>query len=168
MAVETHSGAGDQRFAVPDAGPIHRMARGKIIATVQDYVGAFDRLIQGITFKSCGDGLNQRFSIETRERFARGIDLGCPNAAGRMQDLALQVGEIDRVAVRKHEGPDARRCQVHRSGRAQPASTDHQRAGIQQALLTLHAEFGQQNVPRIAQQLRVVHICMRGTAMRAR
>jgi hypothetical protein len=65
-----------------------------------------------------------------------------------VRDLPLQVGEVHGVVVDDRDAADARGAQVQRHGRAEPAGADHQRVGRKQPLLTLHADFIEQDVPR--------------------
>ena len=74
-----------------------------------------------------------------------------------MQDLALQIGEIDGIAIGERDVPGAPRGEVHGRRRAQAAGADHQCMCGQQPFLALDAELGQQDMPAIAQQLVVVH-----------
>ncbi len=67
-----------------------------------------------------------------------------------MQDLALQVAEIHHVVIGDPQGADARRSQIERRRRTQPARTDQQHARRLQALLASQANFRQAQVPRIA------------------
>ena len=74
-----------------------------------------------------------------------------------MHDLALQIGQIDAVAIADRQRADARGGKVQRRRRTQPAGADHQYMRIEQALLAFDADFRQQDVPAVAQQLFVVH-----------
>ena len=73
-----------------------------------------------------------------------------------MQHLPLQVGQVDPIAVDQCQGADAGGRQVQRGRRAKPSGTDDQHVRAAQPLLALDAEFVQQDMPRVAQQLFVV------------
>jgi len=59
--------------------------------------------------------------------------------------------------VDQGDAAHARGRQVQGRGRAQPASTDDQHVGVQQGLLAFDADFVEQDVARVAQELVVVH-----------
>ena len=74
-----------------------------------------------------------------------------------MRDLALQVGQVHRVVVHQRDTAHAGRAQVQRHRRAQAARADHQGMRGEQTFLAFDADFLEQDVARIAQQLVVVH-----------
>ena len=67
-----------------------------------------------------------------------------------MNDLPLQIAEIHRVELDHADGADARRSQVQRNGRAESARTDEQHFRCLEPFLTLHADFRENQVARIA------------------
>jgi hypothetical protein len=54
------------------------------------------------------------------------LGLGLADARAVVRDLALQVGEVDRVVVDQRDAADAGRAQVQRHRRAQAAGADDQ------------------------------------------
>ena len=81
-----------------------------------------------------------------------------PTGRCAVQDLPLQVGEVDRVAVGEQDPADAGRGEIERRRRAEAAGADHQRVRAEQALLPLDADLVEQDVAAVAQQLVVVHV----------
>src|SRR5690606_40634531 len=79
-----------------------------------------------------------------------------------MEYLTLQIAQLDLVVVGQHEMAHTRRCQVIGGGRTQAAGAHDQHPGGQQALLPFYAEFVQQNMPCIPEQLPIIH-CESGT-----
>ena len=67
-----------------------------------------------------------------------------------MDDLALQVGQVDLVVVDDPQRPHARRSQIQRGRAAQAAGPEQQHLGVEQLLLALGADLGQQQVARVA------------------
>ena len=63
-----------------------------------------------------------------------------------MDDLALEVRVVDDVGVDDPERPDARRGEIERRGRAEAAGADQEDARVEQALLALLADLGDQQV----------------------
>jgi hypothetical protein len=76
------------------------------------------------------------FRIDGVQRLSAGFSLGHADASLRVQDLALQVGEIDGVVIDQRDLADAGRCQVECCRRTEAAGTDDQGMGIQDACLT--------------------------------
>ena len=74
-----------------------------------------------------------------------------------MEDLPLQVGCIDAIAIGQHQRADAGRSQVQRRRRTESAGADHQRPRGEQSLLSGDVDFRQQDVAAVAEELRVVH-----------
>jgi hypothetical protein len=74
-----------------------------------------------------------------------------------MHDLALQVGEIDAVAVADGDAPDAARCEIEKGRGAEPARAEDERVRREEALLRLLAELVQQQMPAISKALAIVH-----------
>ena len=81
-------------------------------------------------------------------------DLRLAEPLGRVDDLALEVRVVDDVGVDDPERPDAGGGEVERRGRAEPAGADQQDARVEQFLLPLLADLGDQEVPRVALALR--------------
>jgi hypothetical protein len=90
------------------------------------------------------------------QRAARGVDLHCADGIGAIQDLALQVGEVDLVAVGQRELADAGGGEVEGGGAAEAAGADDQRVGGSQLLLPLDPDFGKEDVTAVAEELLVV------------
>ena len=80
--------------------------------------------------------------IQSLERALRGLDLGLSEPVGRVDDLALQVRLVDDVGVDDPERADAGRGEVERRRRSQAAGTDEKDARVEQALLPLLADLG--------------------------
>ena len=57
---------------------------------------------------------------------------GVPIAVGRVDDLALQVGEVDVVVVDDAERADAGRGEVQRGRRAQAAGAEQEHLAVEQ------------------------------------
>ena len=67
-----------------------------------------------------------------------------------MDDLALQVRLVDDVGVDDPESADARRGEVEGRGRAEATGPDEEHARVQEALLALLADLGDQEVAAVA------------------
>ena len=90
-------------------------------------------------------------------RIRRRGHLRLAHACRGVRDLALQVGQVHRIVVYQRETPHACSAEQQRHGGAQPPRADHQGVGCQDALLSFDADFIEQDVARVAQQLVIVH-----------
>ena len=88
--------------------------------------------------------------VERGDRLLGRVDLGHPDPLGGVDHLALEVGQVDLVVVDDAERPDARGGQVQRGRRAQPAGAQQQHLGVEQLLLALGPDLGQQQVAPVA------------------
>lgn len=111
-----------------------------------------------------GDQLN--LGIDCRQALDRRIDLAHADAVGVVNDLALQIGQVDRIEVRQMQLADTRRCQIQRYRRTQTTKTDNQHATVFQAQLTVDVDVVQQNLPAVAQQFLIIQHGRRPRLMR--
>ncbi len=74
-----------------------------------------------------------------------------------MDDLALQIGKFNGIAVRNNNSADTSRCEVLKTRCAQPPRANHEHRCCEQALLPLDAEFVEEQMPSVAEELLVVH-----------
>ena len=98
--------------------------------------------------------LDRHLGIDRGERQARALDLGGADACGRVDDLALQIREIDRVVVDDAERADPGRGKIEQERRAEPARADHQHARRHQPRLPLLADLVENQVAGVALELR--------------
>ena len=70
-----------------------------------------------------------------------------------MQDLSLQVGAIDDVAIDDRKRPDTGRRQVIRRGRTESTRSDQEHFGVEQFLLTLDADLRDEEMTAVALEL---------------
>ena len=141
------------------------VVRGKVTpnANVAERVDKHGTVIAGeandqvLTGQPALDRFDAGLRIEPVQGRPRRGHLGQAHHVRRMQYLTLQVGEVDGVVIGDRDRAHARRGEIHGGRRAQPARADDQRPRIEQGLLTLDIDFGQQDVPAVAQELVVVH-----------
>ena len=71
---------------------------------------------------------------------------GTPTRLGRVDHLALEVREVDDVVVDDAERADAGGREVERGRRAEAAGAEQQDLRVEQLLLALGADLGEQQV----------------------
>ena len=70
-----------------------------------------------------------------------------------VDDLALQVGQRNRIVIDDAEGARTGSGQIKQRRRAKPAGTDYENAGLTQAHLTGTADLRQHDVARVTLKL---------------
>ena len=88
--------------------------------------------------------------VERVDRLLGGVDLRDADPLAGVDHLALQVREVDVVVVDDPERADAGGGEVQRGRRAEPAGAEQQHLRVEQLLLALDADLGQQQVARVA------------------
>ena len=157
LSVEARGGTGDQRFFQLRADAVDCVARGEIVAAIEYHVGAGGQLQQAGFVRAFAQRDDAGFGVDCRQRVARGFSFGFSDRGGVVQKLALQIGEIDGIAVAYRQRPHAAGGEEQRRRTAQAARADNQRVSAQPFLLSFDADFGQQDVAAIAEELLVVH-----------
>ena len=90
-------------------------------------------------------------------RFAAASTFGVADVGHREQQLALQVGEVDRVRIHERDRAHAGRGEELRDRVAEPARADDERVRRGEALLRVGTELVEQEVAAVAEELLVVH-----------
>jgi len=67
-----------------------------------------------------------------------------------VEDLALEIGEIDGIAIHQPHASDARGGEVKGDGRAEAAGADAEHAGSLEPFLSFERHFGHDEMARIA------------------
>src|SRR5260221_12444387 len=157
LAVEADAGPGYQGLASGDACPVQRMTRREVVRAIEDYVGGPHQGREPFGAGALFEGLDTNVGIEPRRGRGRGRALGLAERIEPVDHLALQVGEVDLVAVTYDNVADAARSEVEKRGGAESAGADHQGRGSGEALLRLLAELVQQQVAAVGKALAIVH-----------
>lgn len=99
LSVESDRGPGYQRFCAANAGSIDRVARCKVVAAVQDDRCGSDFSIEPLAVQT----RLQRDHIDVRIDQVKGIaarfDLRSPDRRGVVENLSLQVGQVNGIAI---------------------------------------------------------------------
>ena len=88
--------------------------------------------------------------VERLDRTLGRVDLRYADARRRVDDLALEVRDVDHVVVDDAERADARRREVERGRRAEPAGAEQQHLRVEQLALAVLADLRQEEVARVA------------------
>src|SRR5713226_2266485 len=153
LPLEGRQRRSDQGAPLGEADIVEEITRRKIVAAVSDEVVALDqrgrvRLVEALRMR-----LDPHLGIDGGDRGARALDLGGAYARGRMNDLALQVREVDRVVIDDAERADAGGGEVEQHRRAQPAGADDEHARGHELGLPLLADFVEDEVAGVALEL---------------
>ena len=96
-----------------------------------------------------GDNFHVR--VDFGNCLARRVELRAADVARPVDNLPLEIGEVHHVEIHDTELADARRRQIQSQWRAQPPGTDGQHLCLLQFQLPVHADFGHDEVPAVAQ-----------------
>ena len=87
--------------------------------------------------------------------------LALADGARAVEHLPLQIRGIDDIEVHEAERADARRGEIERGGRAEPAHAYEQHARALELLLSLETDVGENEMPAVAEDLLVGELGMR-------
>jgi hypothetical protein len=155
-------------FLEQDAGVVGQVARREIIGAVHHDV-VLRQDIQRVFAADAGI-VQDHFDvwIDAFNCFLGRFGLGAADVRCAMDDLALEVGKIDRVKINHADFADAGRRQVHGDGRAKTARANADDAGGADFLLSSQADFRQNQVPRVAANLVIIQLHSRSFPQRLR
>ena len=119
------------------------MAGSEIVGRIDHQIRRRNCLEQGASSQRFTDGPHFNFGVDGQYAACKRIGLVLADCRSDMTDLALQIGEIDRIAIRQQYASDTSRPQIQRHRTPQPPCTDYQYRGIRNALLTCHPDVRQ-------------------------
>src|SRR6266480_6019544 len=99
---------------MPHACPILRVTRRDIVRAVEDDSASHDQRIESVALQALLEGDDLHFRVYFSERLAPGRSLGSSYRFGGVKNLALQVGEVHRVAVRESNRSNPCRREIQR------------------------------------------------------
>ena len=122
-----HAGL-DERDPRRAAGGVDGVAGLERVAAVHDEVGALDQAggVGGVEAHLVG--LDDDLRVEEAELGGGAVRLGDADVGREVQELAVQVGQLDLVAVDDPQPPHARPGEVERDRRAERPGADDQHA----------------------------------------
>jgi hypothetical protein len=95
---------------------VDQKLRRKVVGAINDDVKILDRVERVLGGEAIVDRHHRDVGIKLRHFLARGVDLGARHVGRVMNHLALEVGEIDHVAVDQADGADPGGRQVQCGG----------------------------------------------------
>ena len=140
----------DQGLLGKEAGIVDEKFGGKVVDAVDDDIVVAEQLQRIASRQSLFIHGNGHVRIEGLDLFFSRQDLRTSHIGRMVQNLSLQVRKIDHVAVDQADSPDPSCRQVEGGWRAQTSGTDQQNFGLGNLLLSLAADFRQQNMPTVA------------------
>jgi hypothetical protein len=66
------------------------------------------------------------------------------------ENLPVQIRKGDRIGIDKNKPTDARRSEIERSGRAEPACSDDKNGGAGKSILAVRAKLGKKHLLSVA------------------
>ncbi len=132
------------------------MARGEVVRAIEDDVAGGDEAGKIFLLKSPAERNDLDIRIDRVQGRARSLDLRRADRLGAIEDLALEIREIDLVAVGDREPADAARGEIERGGAAEATRADDERTRGAQPLLAFDSDLREQDVPAVAEKLVVV------------
>ena len=139
-----------QRLARCNTGRIDPQPGLEIVGPVQHDVEGCDPRRRILNGDPLGEGFDRDMRIEAEQPFRRRLDLRLADLRRRKGDLPLKVGQAHHVVVDQAQRPDTCRSQIERRRRPHAARADDQHARALQRLLPRPADFGQDQMARIA------------------
>ena len=139
-----------QRDPQLHAGIVEQVTDREVVRAVQHHVHTFEQAFDVPGGHARLHGIDLRAWVERAQRRLRRNHLRFADTRLGMQDLPLQVAPIHHVVVRQPQVAYARRRQIERGRRTEPTGADHQHPRAFEPPLAFDADFGQQQVPRVA------------------
>ena len=145
----------DQRHAGRAARGVDGVAGGEGVRAVDHEVLALDERGRVVRDDPHAVGLDHDVRVEEAQLGRGALRLGHADVRREVQQLAVEVGQLDRVVVEDAEPPDARARQVQRHGGAERARADHEHARLAHGRLLGEPPLGQRELAPVALELGV-------------
>lgn len=103
--------------------PIDVMTRGKVVSCIYHRIGFRDKLQQSCRIDAFFDCCDLDVWIDAVEGLLGRDGFGKANGMSAMNDLPLQIGQVNLIAITDDQVSDAAGGEIHRHRRTQAAST---------------------------------------------
>ena len=143
-----------KRNAAHDAGVVEQVARREVVGPVDDDVPPGEQLhrVRARQRRPVRDDLD--VGVEGLHGATDRVHLRLADSRRRVDDLALQVGDVHDVVVDDPETSHPRSRQVEGRGGTECARSHEQDASRTDALLPGHAHLGDEHIAAVAAPLR--------------
>lgn len=150
LPFKAQDAAENKRNAQKYGGIVGQELRSEVIRGFDDEIVAAQiagrvRRIQAIV-----DGLDFDVRVELDEMPRGSEGLGLADVGGVVEDLALEIREIQPIAVNEADVPDTGRGQIQQCRRPEAPGTDDEDPGRLKAFLAGAADLFKKDVPRVA------------------
>ena len=143
-------GAVNEGDAKPKRGVVEEVSGVEVVAAVDDEVVSSDEVVDVVGGQAQVVGVDVDVGVERAQGQASGVDLGLSDAVVCVEDLSLEVGAVDEVAVDEGEVSDASGCEVEGGGGAEAAGAEEKDAGVEEGALSLFADLRDEEVSAVA------------------
>ena len=116
LGVHADGRATHQGLEVLHAGAVDGLACGVVVGAVQHHVGLCHRLVEPSLVGTLGMRVHAHLGVDGGHGLGQGVDFVLAHTGLGVGDLALQVGQLDRVGVHHRELSHARAAQVQGGG----------------------------------------------------
>ena len=137
---------------------VREVARREIVRAIHDDVVLPDDLERVLAAQAHVVAHDFHVRIDLVDRLLGRLGFRAAHIARAVNDLPLKVREIHRVEIDEADFANARRREIHRNRRTQPARTDAQHARRADFFLPGHAHFREDEVARVAADFVVVQL----------
>jgi hypothetical protein len=157
LSLEANGGPGYERLLRYPTDSIDSVAGREVVACIHHHIRIHDEAQQDCLVHALMQRNDVNFGIDSGKRFLCGGGFGSADAIRAVSDLPLEIGQVNDIAITNRQFAYPARGEVYGDGRAQPTRANQEHVGLQQRFLALYADFRQQNVATVTQQLIVIH-----------
>ena len=153
LALEPEHAGVDDRDARRHGRVVEQVAGLERVGPVEDHVVAGDDPLDVVRDEHLVVGDDVDVGVEREDRLPRRIDLLLADPLGRVDDLALEVGQVDDVEVDDPDRAHAGRREVERRGRPRPPAPTSRTFESSSRAWPSAADLGDQQVAAVADLL---------------
>lgn len=136
-----------------DAVVVEQVPGGEVIACVEDDIVVGDEIVDVRWGEACFVCLNVDVWVECGDVVGCTVDFRAADVGICVDNLALEIRAFDGVVVDDTEAADSGCGQVLDCRRAEAACADDEDAALEEALLSVGADFVHDDVSRVALEL---------------
>ena len=139
-----------ERFASHDTGIVDEELNWEIVCAIDDEVILLDDVECVVSHQQVLYGIHLHIRIDGKHLLLSREHLGNAHILSEMNYLALEVAQVNHIAVYDTYLAHASSCEVERNRSTQTACSHYEHLGILDFLLTLYTHILQENVTGIA------------------